>query len=193
MDTSQNPEFSGTVRNWLANCDYADIRHLCEAVAEPGLADKPRQKNHKEVSLAMARIYNRMQREAQTEYLWIVEDDNLPPDNACERLLQRFDADTASVSAAYWSRFAHGYVAWRHDRSRIREKGFGVQQVGGNGFGCVILRRSVLRDTLFTATLDIPAYDNAFYHRLAATRFKAKLDWSVQCDHPRRTKDARHS
>jgi hypothetical protein len=51
------------------------------------------------------------------------------------------------------------------------------------GFGCVVVRGDVLRETVFTATLDIPAYDNAFYYRLGATGLTAKADWSVACRH----------
>ncbi|HJT76342.1 MAG TPA: glycosyltransferase family 2 protein [Gemmataceae bacterium] len=183
LDTSQDAAFGATVRAWVAGCDYPDVRHVRQAVGEPGLADRDRRAAVREATLAMARIYNRLARLVTTDYVWVVEDDVLPPDDACERLLRGFDERTASVSAAYRSRFGDGYVAWEHTQQRFLQKGQGLQRVGGNGFGCVVLRGSVVRDTVFTATIDYPAYDNAFYHRLFATGLEAKVDWSVECEH----------
>jgi len=183
FDTSQNAEFSRTVRRWIAGCDYFDVRHLREAVGEAGLADRPRREVAHSVSSAMARIYNRLARESVTDYVWIVEDDVLPPPDACSRLLYGFDRQTASVSAAYWSRFANAFVAWGPDQQMIATKGDGLEMIGGNGFGCVLLRGEALRKSVFTATLDFPAFDNAFYFRLPETGLKAKIDWSVECQH----------
>lgn len=182
FDTSQNDIFSQRVRAWIAGCDYADVRHVRASVGAPGLADNPRHTAAREVSLAMARIYNQMARELTTNYVWVVEDDMLPPDDAGERLLRGFDEQTASVSGAYLSRLAHGYVAWTSDRHHRRPTG-GLQKIDGNGFGCVVLRGQVVRDALFTATIDYAAYDNAFYYRLAVSGLLAKIDWSVECRH----------
>jgi hypothetical protein len=185
FDSSQDPSFSEMVRRWIARCDYADVRHLCEGVGEPGLAERPRRDASRDVSLAMARIYNRMARETTTDYVWVLEDDILPPLDAGSKLMHGFDRNTASVSAAYWSRFSDAYVAWGEDQQMIRRLGHGLQTVGGNGFGCVVLRGEVVRNAVFTATLDFPAYDNAFYHRLSATDLVAKINWSVECEHRR--------
>ena len=183
FDTSQDDAFSRHVREWLAVCDYADVRHIRAAVGEPGLADRPRGAAVGEVTLAMTRIYNRLAREATSDYVWIVEDDVLPPLDACERLLRAFDERTASVSGVYPSRFKNGYVVWQANQQKYLVRGQGVQTVGGNGFGCVVLRGEVLRETVFTSTIDYPAYDNAFYQRLAAAGLVAKIDWAVVCDH----------
>lgn len=182
FDTSQNDGFSRHLRAWVAECDYADVRHVRAKVGEPGLADRPRETAAKEVSLSMARIYNRMARDLTTDYVWVVEDDMLPPDDACERLLRGFDEQTASVSGAYLSRLPHGYVAWTADRHHLRPAK-GLQKVDGNGFGCVLLRGQAVREALFTATIDYAAYDNAFYFRLGQSGLQAKIDWSVECRH----------
>ena len=183
LDTSQNAEFSAGVRRWMLSCDYPDVRHARHAVGQAGLADQPRREVQEAVSLAMARIYNRMARELTTDYVWALEDDVSAPDDACRRLLEGFDERTGSVSAAYWSRFANGYVAWDRRQRRIAVKGRGLQTVGGNGFGCVVLRGGLARETVFTATLDWPAYDTAFYWRLQRAALAAKVDWSLECQH----------
>lgn len=183
LDTSQDPKFAALVRTWLAQCDYSDVRYLCEAVGAPGLADRPRPMAMTEVTLAMARIYNRLLRDVGTDYVWIIEDDVVPPLDACVRLLHGFDAETGSVSGTYWSRCSEAYVVWQRDQRLIPRKGTGLEVVGGNGFGCVLLRSDVVRQSVFTATIDIPAFDNAFYYRLPQTGLKAKVDWTVECAH----------
>jgi hypothetical protein len=184
IDTSQSAEFSATIRRWLAECDYLQVQHVAMSVGAPGLADENRrdQTVRRHVQLAMPQIYNRVNRECATEYLWIVEDDIIPPDDACERLLRSFDADTASVAAPYRSRFHPGYVAWDVQGKMIEQPGQGVETVGGNGFGCVILRHSVLRDVVFHHG-GRGDYDPNFYAELRGTRFRAKVDWSAECEH----------
>lgn len=91
-------------------------------------------------TLAAATIYNHLARYVQTSFVWIVEDDVIPPKNAAELLLQGFDQDTASVAGPYRSRYQDGYVAWTKRRNIIKEPDDGVQVVEGNGVGCVMLR-----------------------------------------------------
>lgn len=58
----------------------------------------------------MPRIYKRVRVETTTEYLWIVEDDILPPIDACERLLRSLVAITMSVSGIRVCEVGH----WQH-------------------------------------------------------------------------------
>src|SRR5262245_25051333 len=131
----------------------------------------------------MPRIYNRMAREATTEYIGVVEDDIGPPLNAAERLMPGFDEEIASVSGAYRSRFHSGYVAWDYQGKPIENVGIGITPIGGNGFGCVILRRSVLQQTVLQHVGPTPDYDPSFYHWLAGTPWQTRLDSGVVCDH----------
>lgn len=183
FDTSHDPRFSDVVRGWMAACDYTDVRHIRERVGPADLADWPRQEAADQVRLAMARIYNRLAREVATDYVWILEDDVRPPLDACRRLLEGFDEQTASVSAAYRARLVSIYIAWDEQIRSYSHPAEGVQTVGGNGFGCVVIRGHLLRNTVFTALLGCPDFDHAFYDRLRATGLKAKLDWSVACEH----------
>jgi hypothetical protein len=54
------------------------------------------------------------------------------------------DDDVASVSRAYRSPLRSGWVAWDMYGRLIEEADVILTTVGGNGFGCVVLRRSVL-------------------------------------------------
>ncbi len=57
--------------------------------------------------------------------------------------------------------------------------------MGGNGFGCTILRRSVLRETgLYHDGRHSRWYDVNFYRDLVtAGRHKALADFRIACDH----------
>jgi len=182
FDTSQHAMFSQRVAQWVARCDYPDVRHVRTDVGSPGLADDDRRRPDVQdaVRVAMARIYNRLAREVATEYVWILEDDILPPDDACRRLLHGFDRRTVSVSGVYDSRFDQAPCVW--DR-RFQHFAGTTQEVGnvfGNGFGCVVLRGGLLRETVFQATGD---FDRVFYRRVNDSGFLAKVDWRVRCEH----------
>ena len=184
-DTSDDELFSRELRSWLAKCDYTDCRHYWQTVATAGIADADRHDPdvRRAVQAAMPRIYNRMIRDATTEYLWIVEDDVIPPLDAGERLLRAMDADVASVSGAYRSRFRTGWVAWDKDGAMVENQGEGVVAVGGNGFGCVVLRRSVVGQTVIQHSTPTGDFDPNFYYWLSKTHWKARLDWGVECEH----------
>ncbi|MSR57624.1 MAG: glycosyltransferase [Planctomycetaceae bacterium] len=191
-DTSQDPRFAAMVRNWLSECDYSDARYYAHQVGLPGLADENRRAAdvRTQVQRAMPRIYNRLAREATTEYVWIVEDDVLPPLDAAQRLLEGFDDDVASVSGAYRSRFQDTYVAWDIDGQLYSTRRAGILPVGGNGFGCVVVRRSIMQRAPFTNAGPTNDYDPNFYRMVARTKtrrgaknFKAMLNWNVMCQH----------
>jgi len=75
------------------------------------------------------------------------------------------------------SRFHPGYVAWDQDGRIFTERGNGVQ-----GFGCVILRKSVLEKHVIHHG-GRGDYDPTFYAELRGTRWRAKVDWGCEVGH----------
>jgi glycosyltransferase involved in cell wall biosynthesis len=183
LNTSSDADFAREVRAWLMTCDYPAVQYIALDVGDSGLADQDRtqQAAYRGVQRAMPRIYNRVRQEIATPWAMIVEDDVLPPADAVERLLRGFDPQTVSVSGAYRSRYQPTYVAWRADGSAFGQRGTGVEPVGGNGFGCVMFRSSVLRSTVIHHGGN-GDYDPSFYRDLPPGSV-AKIDWSVLCDH----------
>ena len=189
MDTSRDLSFSKTVRDWLAACDYPTYEYLRFTVGRSGLADERRidEQGHarhdvlKEVRLAMARIYNRVRSSLNTNYLWVIEDDVIPPLNTCERLLRSFCPHTVSVSGTVDHRYEASTVSWGVDGAMLTD-GQDVQVIGGNGFGCVMLRSNVFKNSVFTSTEKHADYDRCFYAGLGADDI-VKLDWSIRCEH----------
>lgn len=181
-DASGNPAFGGMVKRWVADSNFPDIRYLAVPPLRMGLADENRRdpEVQHEVRCAMARIYNRIAREASTDYVWILEDDIIPPDDICERLLRGFDSETASVSALYRSRFDNKPCVWDSHRQHYEDERPGVRLVHGNGFGCVMLRGGIFRNTVFRSEDD---FDRIFYDQISAANWKCKVDWGAECEH----------
>jgi hypothetical protein len=184
VDTSANPEFSAEVRAWLAGCDYPGTQYVALDVADPGVADADRteDRHYRAVQRAMPRIYNRIRREVSTPWLLVVEDDVTPPLDVIARLSAGFDGRTASVSGVYRSRYQPVYVAWRPNGEAFVDAGEGVQEVGGNGWGCVLLRSSVVRDIVLHHG-GRGDFDPNFYESVRGLGLLAKVDWSVRCRH----------
>ncbi len=92
------------------------------------------------------------------------------------------DVHDRSTSA----RFHPGYVAWGRQWETFAARGNGVRRIGGNGFGCVLLRRSIARQTTFTHAAETGDFDWNFYYWLArheGGRYRALLDWSCEAQH----------
>jgi hypothetical protein len=130
----------------------------------------------------MPRIYNEIRRRVTTNYVLIVEDDVLPPVDAIDRLMRSIDDHTVSVCGAYRSRYQSGYVAWDTQTRVLTEPRDGVQVIGGSGFGCVLLRASVFRETVLHHGGERGDFDPNFYKDIDP-RWVAKMDWSIRCDH----------
>lgn len=184
-DTSGNREFSAAVRDWLRDCDYTDQRYLAMPVEEAGLSNRDRRTGDVErrVNEACAKIYNRAASAVETDYLWILEDDIIPPDDAAERLLRCFDPHTVSATGAYLSRYDPNYVVWGFDGHRATPPADrGRQRIAGSGFGCLILRRDVVAGYVFQVPPGGKWYDPAFFDQLPTDALRV-IDWSVECRH----------
>jgi hypothetical protein len=107
----------------------------------------------------MCRIYNRLRAAIDTDYVWVLEDNIVPPDDALKRLMKHFGRDVACVGAPYPSRWDPKYVVWSADR-KPGQKGVHravkppagetqLQTVRGMGFGCTVFRSEVLLDHIF--------------------------------------------
>ncbi|RLS57116.1 MAG: glycosyltransferase [Planctomycetota bacterium] len=190
-DTSQDEQFSRLVRDWISRCDYPDVRHLRFAPGTKGLADMPRDQQIVAVNEAMCRIYNQLRQNLTSDYVWVLEDDIIPPDDVLAQLLWSFDEHTASVCAPYRSRFDGWYLVW--SRERLGDNGVHqltkplpdsqqVQQIRGSGFGCVVFRAEVLREHIFHLPTGEHWYDVRFFRELLG-RWKRKVDWSCECQH----------
>ncbi|MFV0443115.1 MAG: hypothetical protein ACK5Q5_06060 [Planctomycetaceae bacterium] len=196
-DTSQDEQFGRLVRDWISRCDYADFRHLRFASGSKGLADLPRDQQIVAVNEAMCRIYNRLRQCVTTDYVWVLEDDIVPPDDVLARLLASFDEHTASVSAPYRSRFDGRYLVWSRERlgprgglvnngvhqlTRPLPDSPQVQHIRGSGFGCVVLRAEALQQHIFHLPAGDHWYDIRFFRELPG-RWTRKVDWACECRH----------
>jgi glycosyltransferase involved in cell wall biosynthesis len=189
LDTSGELGFHYRVKDWVRDCGYHDTRVIWWDAGEPqGIADADRldDDNCRSVRRAVARIYNKMARELNTEYVWIVEDDVLPPDDACEVLMKAFEPNVVSVAGVVQSRLSSSYLHWEKDGTIVTVPPLPESETviagGGNGFGCTILRKSCLKDEVFRCDPAFMSgdYDVSFYKRLKG---EALVHWGVRCQH----------
>ena len=196
-DTSGNAKFSRAVRTWLAQSDYLDTHWFALPVEASGLADAPRDQQLLAVNEILCRIYNQLRQRLGTDYVWILEDDIIPPDDVLERLLAAFDENVATASAPYRSRFDGRYLIWSRERAAAASGPAcnGVHQMApplpdrpqthdirGSGFGCVVLRSEVLRDHIFCLPPGHTHYDVRFFMDLP-THWRRVVDWTCECRH----------
>lgn len=180
FDTSQDEQFGRQVREWTATCTYPDVRVVRGAVGPAGIADQPRREATREVQRAMATIYRRLQSLLQTEFVWILEDDIVPPTNVCARLMRLLADGHGSAAAPYRSRFGNRYVVWNRSGRNLLDRGLGFRQVGGNGFGCVLMRAEVFLRAKFRLEEDC---DRSFYRQLNEWGGTAGVDWGSESQH----------
>lgn len=196
-DTSRDATFGKTLRDWIARCDYSDVRHLKMTAGPTGLAELPRDEQLVGVNQAMCRIYNTLRENLTTDCVWILEDDVIPPDDVLERLMQAFDEKVATVSAPYRSRFDGRHLVWSRERAAPIDgpacNGVHqlapplvdrpqVQDIRGSGFGCMVVRSEILRDHIFCLPPGHTHYDVRFFMELH-DRWRRVVDWTCECQH----------
>lgn len=193
INTSHKPLPVGTVEP-LLRLKCAGVSTYDHFVGVPNLEGIDRRQDAVEqfVQTACAALYNRMMREATTEWVLILEDDVFPmncPD-LIERLLSSVDNRTYGVSGIYRQRYCGSWSTANVVPGDMpvlhKERGEGVQQVTLAGFGCLMLRRSQVADIPMRGN-EVPSkyFDVNFSSWIARFRpeLKLKVDWSIECDH----------
>ena len=184
IDTSQDDHFHFRLRMWVTDSSFPDVRILRRTVGDEGLAngDYRDPDTRRKVVRAMWQIYDDLPR-LDTEYILTLEDDVVPPDDVIDRLMRRFDHDVFSVCSPYRGRWGH-WMTWRVTGPCDTEPLTGLQPTTGNGFGCCLMRRSVLQRWAIGPYNGIPDYDMALYQRLKDEgQWKALVDWDCRSIH----------
>ncbi|QDU11417.1 glycosyltransferase family 2 protein [Gimesia aquarii] len=193
-DTSSNKVFSREVKQWVADCDYTDVRYYQLNVGVPGLADANRRNREviTQVRQAVCRIYNKLRAQLETQFCWILEDDIVPPDDVLERLLKHFNADVGSVSAPYASRYHSGAIVWLKDGIKNKVKVLRaeapsgdespVTEIRGSGFGCLVVRSELLKKHVMALPSSESDLDPYFFSRMG-DEWRRICDWSCRCEH----------
>lgn len=184
LDSSPQPEFRREVRQWLAGLDCeTQYLPLPPTGAVAWLERRNRPQTVETVQQVMPRIYQQAVQRLTREYVFWLEDDVLPPHDAIDRLLQSMDRDVACVSGVVVSRFGENVIGWDAGFRARTERNHGVERIHGTGFGCLLIRRSVLQQHPLHAGGRTHNYDQEFAADLQPTGLRWLIDWSVLCDH----------
>ncbi|MCA9036303.1 MAG: glycosyltransferase [Planctomycetaceae bacterium] len=162
-------------------------------VGFPGLAEVDRRGRadiQKQVECAVASIWNHVATTARTEYLMCLEDDTIPqrPDTI-EALLQHMGPRVAGVTGLYRHRYWEGKSTAIAEVSSGSTKlasmdGPSTQQICGAGFGCLLIRRSVLlQHPLSGDNPTAPHYDVDLGYASTARGWQWLLSRDVAADH----------
>ncbi len=158
----------------------------------PRLADEDRRNRRAtvaEVEAAVTGLYNRGLLLLTDEFVLTLEDDVIPQRlDAIERLMQHMGPRVAAVSGVYRHRYRQQQacafrIPWG-SAPMLPLDGPEIERVGGTGFGCLLLRRSVLnRYGLSGDDARRPHYDVDIGSRLVSDGWKWILDRGVRCEH----------
>lgn len=173
-DTSGDKDFADLLKQWLKTCDYPHNEYLKFECGKPT--------SELELNNLCCDIYNVATNYTDTQYIWIVEDDVIPPPNAATRLVSNFTELTGSCTGVYRHKYeTDRFLVWTNKKYRILKEREGAHLIRGCGFGCVLMRSSLLDDYVFEHVDTMPpCYDHVFWDQVKMQKW---VDWSVKCDH----------
>jgi glycosyltransferase involved in cell wall biosynthesis len=139
------------------------------------------------VEAAVAGLYNRAFQMVAGEWCLTIEDDVIPdrPD-VIRRLFESVQPNTAGVSGLYRHRYHNSAVAFNWGPSGfvlLDLVGPEKETVVGTGFGCLLVRRSVMLATPLANDSHHKFFDVDVAVRLRDTGWLWHLDRGVNCDH----------
>ena len=158
---------------------FAGLADIDRRTAPPAVAHA--------VEAAVAGLYNRAFQMVLGEWCLTIEDDVIPhrPD-VVRRLFASVTPFTVGVSGLYRHRYETKAVAFHWGDSGFRllpMDGPETESVTGTGFGCLLVRRSVMLATPLANDSPHKFFDVDVAVRVAAIGWKWTLDRGVPCDH----------
>ena len=159
----------------------------------PGLADIDRRDGNPAIAgaveAAVSGLYNRAIQMIPGEWVFFLEDDVIPHRrDTIEKLMQSVDMNVAAVSGLYKHRYEDAAVAFSVDGITANLKPLDgnedeIEHVDGTGFGCLLMRRSVLVKHPMAGDSDRKFFDVDVTARITAWGWRWLLDRAVKCDH----------
>ncbi len=206
-NTSSDPAFEHLLRSTIATLNFGSTQYTHAPLPKlwkhsPDSLIQQRILNTEDADyyyqLAVVRAYNYAIQTCDTEYLLTLEDDMALQPDTLKQLLQTVEWNTAAVIAPYKSGFFPRYEVWMPEINgtvrNFKQKGAGVQEVGGCGLGCTLFRTHDLRTIapIFTGVRHTPMqwYDQLTYLRLAS-RGKILCNWNAEVEHMKTERHAK--
>ncbi len=186
LDTSQDDSFSEMVSDWIGRSPgYRTVRHSKLSVGPKGLSDMDRSGCSSVVQNAMSKIYRWARNHIHTDLVLVIEDDVIPESRGVlKKLVSLMGEQIDSVSAAYPQKVLCGLFAWSWNGNgfSFESQESGSSKIGGNGFGCVLLRSQSLWCSELTGR-QFSDVDLQFYADFRDAGKIAVIDWDSRCEH----------
>jgi hypothetical protein len=184
VNCSDSPSLTASVKDWLAKSEYPSFQHVSLPQYRGGWI--PMSASSRGIVAARSsqwlqnlQLLHQLSRLTPSHYLWTLQEDTLPPANACEALLRHFDSDTISVAGAS-ARCTKTAYAWQTPGEYL-PYGSGVEVVKGTSLACSILRAPLLKDLLTKQLSKLHPPECSLYQALAG-EYKAKINWDVRLE-----------
>jgi hypothetical protein len=178
--TCDDSRLERRVHDWLVDCDYPDVRIVSSGMKELDAGVATRRSFMSGAHAARAQAVTRLIRDTASDFVWLLDDDLIPDDDICDRLLHRFDEDTACVTAAICLPSGRASIAWQRSSDILL----------GPGLGCSLLRGEFARDSIFlapssaeSATVVASKATWNGYLRISTAGLNVRLDWSARIAH----------
>lgn len=198
-NTSSDPRFDELLRTTIATLPFASVRYTHDPLPTTwNQTIAALEEGHKTGSvsteyhyqLAVLRAYNTMIQGCTTDFVLTLEDDSELQPHTIKQMLEHMEYDTAAIIAPYRHKTMDRYEVWMPKEDGTTEhftqKGSGLQQVGGCGFGCTLFRTEGLRAIapLYTNIKQTPRqwYDQLSYLRLRR-HGRILCDWNLEIAH----------
>ena len=192
LDNSRNPNFGKKLKRWLVDSGSNDFRYMKHEVS-PVFFDDDNQRRIGSIDVNdhVAGIWNRISQQVTTDLIWCLEDDVIPPKNCLRKIISKFRYDIDAICVPYPGRYGNWNV-WEYHKwdtgpaiyeyeTRLTR---GLRQVGGCGFGCVVLRTKFMRDwPLQSISRGLRWYDPLFWLYMYRRHANVYCDWTQVADH----------
>lgn len=182
MSTNESPVLEVDLKNWIKESSVRSFHYIRESSVDSVVIDENTTHDFNFSKMKVScKVYNTMRKVIKSPYVWIIEPDVIPPEDALEVLSSSMTPDSVSVSAVCPHRFKKDFVnAWEDDEALLRCDS-NNKKIKGNSFGCVLLKMDTVKNHVFTPDSKCNDLYKAFYKRLSDHDL-IKLDWKVVCE-----------
>lgn len=201
-DNSGNAAFGRRLKSFLFSADefcgqtyIKDFRPPIDECSTSEIADGPLdecglggKQFGQQINDRVGAIWNRIGRLVNTDLIWCLEDDVIPPPDTLKSLFEHMEGNVDAVTACYPARNAqNSFAIWHYtspdDWVRLLPRGKGVEKVDGCGLGCALVRRDVFLAGPARSAGEAVGYDCNMWLDLKKRGGTVLADWSLLCEH----------
>jgi glycosyltransferase involved in cell wall biosynthesis len=198
FNTSPDPSFESSLKEALLGMPFSRLTYTRAPLPgvfghTPDSLIRGRVRNTRDAQyfyeMAVVYAYNTLLTTCDTELVLILEDDVIPSPSTLRQMLETLTPQASAVVAHYPCHLQGYSMVWTVGRdgshTHVPERRSGIEEVGGSGFGCSLIRMADLREEpIRTSVRSLPPrwYDHIAFDRLRR-RGPVLCNWDVEVEH----------